>query len=62
MHHDEQQFIRGQALIEGVEDLQQTVLRRAEDGTPILLRDVAEVCTAPMTRQGAVTRDGRGKR
>lgn len=61
VHHDEQQFIRGQALVEDIEDLNQIVLRREADGTPILIRDVAEVCTAPMTRQGAVTRDARGE-
>ncbi|MCA9054621.1 MAG: efflux RND transporter permease subunit, partial [Planctomycetaceae bacterium] len=61
VHQDEQRFIRGQALIEGLDDLRQIVLRREGDGTPILLSDVAEVCTAPMTRQGAVTRDARGE-
>ena len=35
---------------------------RAEDGTPIYLRDVAAVKIGPQTRQGAVTRDGVGER
>jgi heavy metal efflux system protein len=61
VHHDEQRFIRGQSLLKGIDDINEIVLRREQDGTPILLRDVAEVCTAPMTRQGAVTRDGRGE-
>lgn len=61
VHYDEQRFIRGQALIEGEQDLRRIVLRREADGTPILLGDVAEVCIAPLTRQGAVTRDGRGE-
>jgi len=61
VHHDEQRFLRGQALLNSIEDLQRIVLRRGEDGSPILLRDVAEVCIAPLTRQGAVTRDGRGE-
>ena len=36
-------------------------MRREADGTPILVRDVAAVTTAPLTRQGAATRDGRGE-
>lgn len=61
VHHDEQRFLRGQALVRDVEDLQQIVIRRDAGGTPILIRDVADVVIAPMTRQGAVTRDGRGE-
>ena len=33
----------------------------AEDGTPIYVSNVADVAFAPMVRQGAVTRDGRGE-
>jgi cobalt-zinc-cadmium resistance protein CzcA len=61
IYNDEQRFIRGQALLADLEEIRQVVLRREEDGTPILVGDVAEVCEAPMTRQGAVTRDGRGE-
>ncbi|MBI1311460.1 CusA/CzcA family heavy metal efflux RND transporter [bacterium] len=61
VHFDEQQFIRGQALLKNEDDIRNVVLRREGDGTPILLSDVAEVSIAPMTRQGSVTRDGRGE-
>ena len=61
VHHDEQRFIRGQALLENMDDILSIVIRRDVGGTPLLIRDVAEVVTAPMTRQGAVTRDGRGE-
>jgi len=61
VHFDEQQFIRGQALLKNESDIRNVVLRREGDGTPILLGDVAEVTIAPMTRQGSVTRDGRGE-
>jgi cobalt-zinc-cadmium resistance protein CzcA len=61
VHYDEQQFIRGQALLKNESDIRNVVLRREDDGTPILLGDVAEVTIAPMTRQGSVTRDGRGE-
>lgn len=61
VHHHEQRFIQGQALLKDADDIATTVLRREGNGTPILVRDVAEVAIAPMTRQGAVTRDGRGE-
>ncbi|MBX3432267.1 MAG: efflux RND transporter permease subunit [Pirellulales bacterium] len=61
VHHQEQRFIRGQALLAGPADIGAVVVRRPAAGTPILIRDVATVVTAPVTRQGAVTRDGRGE-
>lgn len=61
VHHDEQRFIRGQALLKDIAAIEAVVLRREADGTPLLVKDVAEVVIAPMTRQGAVTRDGRGE-
>jgi heavy metal efflux system protein len=61
VHNGEQRFIRGIALLKGVSDIEAIVLRREGDGTPILVRDVATVTVAPLTRQGAVTRDGRGE-
>jgi cobalt-zinc-cadmium resistance protein CzcA len=61
VHNGEQRFIRGIALLKGVSDIEGIVLRREGDGTPILVRDVASVAVAPLTRQGAVTRDGRGE-
>ncbi len=61
VHHDEQRLIRGQALLTKLDDIREIVLRRRPEGSPILVRDVAEVAIAPMTRQGAVTRDGRGE-
>lgn len=61
VHHGEQRYIRGQALLTGTEDIGQVVVHRTETGSPILVQDVADVTVAPMTRQGAVTRDGRGE-
>lgn len=60
VHHDEQRFIRGQALLQSEADLLQVVIKETS-GTPLLLGDVAEVEIAPLLRQGAVTRDGRGE-
>lgn len=61
IHHGEQRFIRGVSLLNSTEDIENVVVRREVDGTPILLRDIAKVSIQPMTRQGAVTRDGRGE-
>ncbi|TWT84155.1 Cobalt-zinc-cadmium resistance protein CzcA [Planctomycetes bacterium CA13] len=61
VHHDEQRFIRGEALLKGIDDIRQIVIRRDENVAPLLLSDIAEVTVAPLTRQGAVTRDGRGE-
>jgi cobalt-zinc-cadmium resistance protein CzcA len=61
VHNGEQRFIRGIALLKGVSDIEGIVVRREADGAPILVRDVATVTVAPLTRQGAVTRDGRGE-
>ncbi len=61
VHHGEQRFIRGQALLKTIADIEQIVVHSDGSQSPILLRDVADVAIAPMTRQGAVTRDGRGE-
>lgn len=61
VHNGEQRFIRGVALLKNEQDIRNVVVRREADGTPILVKDIASVTIAPMTRQGAVTRDGRGE-
>lgn len=61
VRHAEQRFIRGQALLTSVDDIQNVVIRAAKNGTPVLVKDIAEVSIEPMTRQGAVTRDGKGE-
>lgn len=57
----EQVLIRGEGLVEKLEDLANIVVAVSEEGTPIFIKNVAEVRFAPMVRQGAVTRDGRGE-
>ena len=61
VHHGEQRFIRGQALLSSVEDIEQVVVQVGKSGSPVLIRDVADVVIAPLSRQGSVSRDGRGE-
>jgi cobalt-zinc-cadmium resistance protein CzcA len=56
----EQTYLRGVGLVRDVPDLERVVLR-AHDGTPLYLRDVADVVIGAEPRQGAVTRDGKGE-
>ncbi|MCO6042523.1 CusA/CzcA family heavy metal efflux RND transporter [Aeoliella sp. ICT_H6.2] len=56
-HGAEQRLIRGEGLIGTLDDIR-TIMVESRDGTPIQVREVAEVRYAPMLRQGAVTRDG----
>ncbi|NOZ79769.1 MAG: efflux RND transporter permease subunit [Acidobacteria bacterium] len=60
-HAGEQRIIRGEALLTGIEDIRNVVLRTDEQGTPVTVGMVAEVALGAVTRQGAVTRDGRGE-
>lgn len=61
VHHGEQRFVRGQALLRTTKDIEQVVVQTKQSGIPVLVRDLGDVEIAPMTRQGAVTRDGRGE-
>jgi cobalt-zinc-cadmium resistance protein CzcA len=56
----EQVYLRGVGLLKDIPDIEQLVIK-ATDGTPVRLKDVAEVVIGSETRQGAVTRDGRGE-
>lgn len=53
-------LVQGQGLAASIEDLQSMVIASVE-GTPIRLRDVAEVREGDDTRRGAVTSQGRGE-
>ena len=59
--NQEQYLIRGEGLIKDLSDIGNIVVSTRNEGTPIYVRDIAEVKFAPMVRQGAVTRDGRGE-
>lgn len=61
VHEGEQRFIRGEAMLTSLDDISNVVIRTSSGDAPTLVRDVADVTIAPLTRQGAVTRDGRGE-
>jgi cobalt-zinc-cadmium resistance protein CzcA len=56
----EQTYLRGVGLLRDVPDIERIVLG-AFDGSPVYLRDVADVVIGAEPRQGAVTRDGNGE-
>lgn len=57
----EQLLVRGEGRIQSLDDLGDVLIETRAEGVPIRVRDVARVHFAPMLRQGAVTRDGRGE-
>jgi cobalt-zinc-cadmium resistance protein CzcA len=59
-HRSERYTVRGVGLAACEDDLSKIVVSSAQ-GVPVLVGDVATVQLAPMPRQGAVTRDGRGE-
>lgn len=61
VHRGEQRLIRGEGLVQSLQDIRDVVVATRDDGVPLRIGDVAEVGLAPMIRQGAVTRDGRGE-
>ncbi|CAG9186298.1 efflux RND transporter permease subunit [Cupriavidus pampae] len=56
-HYAEQYLIRGVGLARGIEDIQ-TIVMKEVNGTPVYLRDVAEVTIGHEVRQGALIKNG----
>ncbi|MCC7437658.1 MAG: CusA/CzcA family heavy metal efflux RND transporter [Armatimonadetes bacterium] len=57
----EQYSVRSVGLATGVPDLQETVIRVSPNGTPLLLRDVADVEVGSAIRFGSASQDGKGE-
>ena len=53
--------IRGRGYIKNVEDIEKIAVAVNENGTPVLLRDVATVRLGPDMRRGLVELDGQGE-
>ncbi len=60
-HNGGESIIRGEGLLRNTTDIGNIVLRTAQGGVPLYVRDVAHITEAPMPRLGAVTRDGKGE-
>lgn len=56
----EQINVISRGLAQGIPDIERIVLK-AEKGTPVYLRDVAEIRIGHQTRNGVVTKDGQGE-
>jgi len=59
-HESEQWVVRGLGLVKSTEDIANIVVA-SDQGTPIYVRDVAEVGIGPELRQGAVSMNGDGE-
>lgn len=57
----EQLLVRGEGRIQSLDEIGDVLIETREEGVPVRVRDVARVHLAPLLRQGAVTRDGRGE-
>ncbi len=61
LERDERQFlVRGIGLLQTVEDIGAVALKTGK-GTPVLVRDVAEVRAGHAVRQGGAVKDGKGE-
>lgn len=58
---DQQRFIQGQAMLQSLDDIRNIMIRKSEQGTALLIKDIADVKEGTLIRQGVVTRDGRGE-
>ena len=59
--HGEAYVIRSEGQFHSIEDIENTVLASDQDGTPVLLKNVAAVRIGPALRFGAVTKHGNGE-
>lgn len=54
-------FIRTEGLLGSIEDIQNIAIKRTSGGTPLFIRDVAEVNIGHATRYGAMTYNDQGE-
>jgi heavy metal efflux system protein len=57
----EESLVRGIGLAENLDDIRNIIVETRGDGTPIYVRNVAEVELGAEIRRGAVTKDGQGE-
>jgi len=54
-------FIRTEGLIQKIEDIESIVVKSLSNGTPLLIKDIAEVRIGQATRYGAITYNDEGE-
>lgn len=54
-------FIRTEGLMQSIEDIRNTIVKKTNAGIPVLIRDVAEVRYGHAVRYGALTRNNNGE-
>ena len=54
-------FIRSEGLVGSFDDIQNILVKNLSNGSPLLIRDVAEVRLGSATRYGAMTYNGKGE-
>jgi heavy metal efflux system protein len=59
--HGESYTLRGEGLLKDRTEIGQVVIRVTADGTPVLVRNVADVRVGPALRYGTTTFDGEGE-
>jgi len=60
-HGNEQYLIRGNGLVQGIDDIKNIIVKTEKSGTPIYIHNLADVKFGPALRQGAVTMNGEGE-
>src|SRR5438270_10802679 len=54
-------MVRARGYVKNIADLEQIVVKTDERGTPVLLRDVANIQLGPELRRGVAELDGEGE-
>ncbi len=60
-HNREQYIVRGEGLVGSLSDIEKIVLAAGPGGTPVTVRNVAQVREGAMLRIGVATADGQGE-
>ncbi|TAE32393.1 MAG: efflux RND transporter permease subunit [Candidatus Kapaibacterium sp.] len=58
---DAEYFVRGQGYIHSKQDIENTVIRTASNGVPIMMKNIAAVQLGGDIRRGTMDRDGKGE-
>lgn len=54
-------YIRTDGLMKSIQDIEETIIKQSENGTPVRVRDIAKVGIGSAVRYGALTYDSKGE-